>query len=267
MKSQQLPLITKMTRPNPASTTFPLFAILPTELRQKIFLQATTTRRTLPLVYNTTTKTFHSPTPPPALLSTSHFSRLSALNQYTLSFGTTISPPKIYFNPHFDTLYLPRYQEMGYDSSLRDFRSLVSDPSSLLDEVRSVAVDHVRGDIKRPWEAYNKASFIRSFPKLEEIIIILGDERGEEEEIGVNEEVEFVEPKGDPERLLMVWYYFRQSFLQEERLLEEVCRESGTEYEGFSLPVVRIKRKVRKGSGEKSTGVVGLGEALDGMRL
>lgn len=155
---------------------------------------------------------------------------------------------------------------MGYDSSLRDFRSLVSDPSSLLDQVRCVAVDHVRGDIKRPWEAYNKASFIRSFPNLEEIIIILGDE--ESDEIGVNEEIEFVEPKGDPERLLMVWYYFRQSFLQEERVLEEVCRESGAEYEGFCLPVVRIRRKVRKGMGAGRDGEsVGLVEGFEGMKL
>jgi hypothetical protein len=255
-----------MAPPTVTPTTFPLFALLPTELRQKIFLHATTTRRTLPLTYNPTTKTFHSPTPPPVSLSVSHSSRLATLQQYTLSFGTSASSPQIYFNPYFDTLYLPRHLEMGYDSTLRDFRSLVTDPSSLLEEVRSVAVDHVRGDIKRPWEAYNKASFIRSFPKLEEIIIVLGDEDGEE--IGFNEEVEFVEPKGDPERLLKVWYYFRESFLQEERSLEEVCRESGREYEKFILPVVNIKRKTRRGmGGKKAGGVVGLEEALEGMRL
>ena len=89
----------------------------------------------------------------------------------------------------------------------------------------------------------------------------------EQGEIGVNEEVEFLEPKEDPEKLLMVWYYFRQSFLQEEKLLEEVCREMEKEYERFNLPVVRIRRKVRKGYGGKLTGVVGLEEALDGMRL
>jgi 2EXR family len=255
-----------MTPPAPIPTTFPLFAALPTELRQKIFLHATTVPRTLSLTYDSTTKTFHTLTPPPILLSTTHSSRLSALQQYTLSFGTSTSPPRIYFNAHFDTLYVPRHQEMGYDSTLRDFRSIVSGSSYLLDQVRSVAVDHVRGDIKRPWEAYNKASFIRSFPNLEEIIIILGDE--ESDDIGVNEEVEFVEPKGDPERLLMVWYYFRQSFLQEERLLEEVCRESGAEYKSFDLPVVRIRRKVRKGEGGGSQGgIVKLGDALEGMRL
>jgi 2EXR family len=218
------------------------------------------------MTYNPTTRSFHSPASPPALLSTTHSSRLAALQQYTISFGTTTSSPKIYFNPHFDTLYLPRHLEMGYDSTLRDFRSLVTDPSSLLDEVRCVAVDHVRGDIKRPWEAYNKASFIRSFPKLEEIIIVLGDEK--DDEIGVNEEVEFVEPKCDPETLLTMWYYFRQSFLQEEKLLEEVCKESGREYEKFVLPVVNIKRKVRKVKGcdiEKE--VMRLEAALLDMRL
>ncbi|PMD36136.1 hypothetical protein L207DRAFT_515861 [Hyaloscypha variabilis F] len=253
-----------MTHPTP--TAFPLFALLPTELRQKIFFHATAAHRTLPLTYDPSTKTFHSPTPPPTLLSTTHSSRLAALNRYALSFGTTTSSPKIYFNPQCDTLYLPRHLEMGYDSTLRDFRRLVIDPTSRLDEVRSVAVDHVRGDIKRPWEAYNKAFFIRSFPKLEEVIIVLNDE--EDDEINVNEEVEFVELKGDPERLLKVWYYFRQSFLEEEKLLEEVCKESGREYVAFSLPMLRIKRKVKKGpAGERASGIMGLEEALEGMRL
>ena len=125
--------------------------------------------------------------------------------------------------------------------------------------MRSVAVDHVRGDIKRPWEAYSKASFIRSFPNLEDIIIVLNDE--EQGEIGVNEQVEFLESKEDPEKLLMVWYYFRQSFFQEEKLVEEVFREMGKEYMRFNLPVVRIRRKVRKGYGRKLTAVVGLEEA------
>jgi hypothetical protein len=160
---------------------------------------------------------------------------------------------------------------MGYDSTLRDFRCLVSDPFSLLDEVRSVAVDHVRGEIKRPWEAYNKASFIRSFPKLEEIIIVLDDENGEGEgEIESHEEVNFVEPKGDPERLLMVWYAFQQSFLQEEKVLEEVCRESGRAYEVFNLPVVKIRRKVRKSKGANvrgSSGIAGINGALEEIRL
>lgn len=131
---------------------------------------------------------------------------------------------------------------MGYDETLRDFRTLVSDPSSLLSDVRRIALDHVRGDIKRPWESYNKASFIRSFPNLEEIIIVLSDE----EEIGVGEEIDFVMPRCDPERLLRMWYYFRESFLQEERVLEEVCRESGREYRKFVLPAIRIRGKGRK---------------------
>jgi len=260
-----------MTPRTQSPATFPFFPQLPTELRQNIFLHAATTPRTLPLTYNPSTQTFHSPVPPPTLLSTTHSSRLCALQQYTPSFGTSSSLPKLYFNPHFDTLYLPRHLEMGYDSTLRDFRSLVSDPSSFLDEVRSVAIDHVRGDIKRPWEAYNKASFIRSFPKLEEIIVVLNDEQGKDDgRIGVHEEVEFVEPKGDPERLLMVWYYFRQSFLQEEKMLEEVCRESGREYEIFNLPVVKIRRKVRKGRGADrggESGVKGIDEALEAMTL
>jgi hypothetical protein len=130
---------------------------------------------------------------------------------------------------------------MGYDDSLRDFKKLVRDETGLLDEVRHVAIDHVQLDIKRPWESYNKAMFLRSFRKLEEVTLVLSNEN-----LPSNKEMLFQDPKVDPERLLRIWYYFRQSFWAEERLLEGIYKDSGRVYEAFTLPTVRIKAKVAK---------------------
>ncbi|KAK0124816.1 hypothetical protein ONS96_008697 [Cadophora gregata f. sp. sojae] len=236
---------------------FTIFSNLPSELRVKIWQQACFPR-TLTLTYNSTISSFTSTTPPPTLLSVSRESRHEALRIYTLSFGTTSQPPQTYFNPLFDTLYLPRHQEMGYDETLRDFRQLVHDPSCLLNQVRYVAIDHVNVDVKRPWESYNKAVFLRSFKHLDEIALILnadgtgaGDisppllSPSQTTEIKKQSQVKliFEELRIDPERLLKIWYYFRQSFMIEERLLEDICRDSGREYQAFELPTVRILAK------------------------
>ena len=139
---------------------------------------------------------------------------------------------------------------MGYDETLRDFRELVrSEENECLDEVRSVAIDHVGVDVKRPWESYNKASFLRGFKKLDEIILVLGDLMDTfdgEDEIGVYGDVEFAHPREHPETLVRVWAHFRGQFVAEERLLESVANVAGREYEPFVLPTVRIREKILK---------------------
>jgi len=139
---------------------------------------------------------------------------------------------------------------MGYDETLRDFRELVrSEEKEWLDEVRSVAIDHVGADVKRPWEPYNKASFLRGFKKLDEIILVwrnLMDVLDGEDEIGVHVDVEFVHPRENPETLVRVWAHFRGQFIAEERLLENVAKVVGREYEPFVLPTVRIREKILK---------------------
>ncbi|PVH83460.1 hypothetical protein DL98DRAFT_412676 [Cadophora sp. DSE1049] len=234
---------------------FTVFPNLPSELRIKIWQQACYPR-TVTLTYTSSTSSFTSSTPPPTLLSVTHESRDEALRIYTLSFGTTSQSPRTYFNPLLDTLYLPRHQEMGYDETLRDFRQLVQDPTGLLNQVRYVAIDHVNVDVKRPWESYNKAVFLRSFKHLDEIALILnadGTGAGDISPLSPTKTTQvkkasqgkliFEELLIDPERLLKIWYYFRQSFMIEERVLEDVCRDSGREYEAFELPTVRILAK------------------------
>lgn len=131
---------------------------------------------------------------------------------------------------------------MGYDETLRDFRKCVKDEEGLLDEVRKVAIEHVDLNVKRPWESYNKASLLRSFKMLEEVVLV--QLRSDGQHLGWDEEVEFLPAKGDPEALLRIWVDFRQAFAVEERLLEKVCEEMGRGYEAFYLPSLRLKRKV-----------------------
>jgi hypothetical protein len=150
---------------------------------------------------------------------------------------------------------------MGYDETLRDFRELVNDEGrEIFNEVNTVAIDHVDVDIKRPWESYNKASFIRSFRNLSEVVLVVGEEKRpglfkewlDEEDEAIKEGVEFVQPRVDPELLLRFWAGFRQSFVTEERLLEDVCRAVGREYGPFALPAVRIMSKIPKRKAEET---------------
>lgn len=259
-----------------AATTFTIFSLLPSELRCKIWASACYPR-ILTVTYSSLTSSFHSSTPTPTLLSVSRESRSEALRIYTLSFGASTSPPNIHFNPYLDTLYLPRYGEMGYDDTLRDFRNIVSDPEESLDEVRSIALDVVALEVKRPWEGYNKASLLRSFRNLQEVILVLGSNNSEDEqdeqEPTRKEVIHFKEPKDNPERLLKIWYYFRQSFIAEEKLLEEVCQAAGKPYSPFTLPTVKIRAKscafnmAQDQRDGFQSGVQDLEYAMEGMRI
>jgi hypothetical protein len=229
--------------------TFTLFPNLAPELRLKIWSHACFAQ-TITLLYSQTTDTFTSTSIPPAALSVNRESRAEALRTYKLSFGTKSHEASIYFNPYEDTLYLPRCREMGYDETLRDFRELVrAEEKECLDEVRSVAIDHVGVDVKRPWESYNKAMFLRGFKKLDEIVLVwrdIMDTFDGKDEIGVYGDVEFVHPKEHPETLVRVWAHFRGQFVTEERLLEDIAKVVGREYESFVLPTVRIREKILK---------------------
>jgi hypothetical protein len=222
--------------------SFHLFSNFPPEIRLTIWSYACTPR-TVTIRYILEADKCLSSSKPPAVLAVSRESRYQALKTYKLCFATASEPARIYFNPCQDTLYLPRHREMGYDDTLRDFRRLVVDEEATLEEVRKVAIEHVHLDIKRPWESYNKAALIRSFRKLEEVVLVLLD--NERAQIGLDEEVAFVPTKVHPEKLLRMWVDFRQAFIMEERILEDVCSESGRDYELYTLPSVRLRRKAR----------------------
>ncbi|RDL39979.1 uncharacterized protein BP5553_04319 [Venustampulla echinocandica] len=241
MSTSQIPQrLSRSTGP----TDFHLFPRLAPELRLKIWREACSPR-TVTIRYSLEQDRCICASKPPAILHTSHESRTEALKTYKLCFGTPSHPAHIYFSPYRDTLYLPRHREMGYDETLRDFKTLVEDREGVLNEIRHVAIEHVDPGVKRPWEPYNKASVLRNFPKLQEVTLVLCNSKGQET-VDLDEEVEFVPPKEDPGKLLRLWVDFRQNFVMEERMLENVSRELGKEYKRFTLPRVQIKTKVRR---------------------
>ena len=225
-----------------AATTFTLFPKLAPELRIKIW-QYACEPRTVSVRYIPSLDRCLSPPNRQPYCKHAMSPQGEALRMFSLSFGTRSSPPRIYFNPYRDTLYLPRHRQMGYDETLRDFGTLVVD--GMLDEVRLIAVDHVDVEIKRPWESYNKASLIRGFPHLHVVDVVLCAKNTGTEDWG--REVQFVEPREDIEEILRIWAGFRAELLvMQERDLEEICKMIGRDYVKFSLPTVRIKTKMLK---------------------
>ncbi|KAK1783162.1 hypothetical protein QBC45DRAFT_155694 [Copromyces sp. CBS 386.78] len=246
----------ELTPSAPTSTprTFTLFPLLPTELRLAIW-QASCHPRILEIHYCPSQDRCFTPSKPPVILSVCRESRHEALSRiYAKAFGTRTHPSgSIYFAPELDILYIPRYYEeeedfhhhaqkggrrleqeqkdrqrrimsMGYSETARDFGQYVLNTTEL---VKNLAIDHVRPEIRRPWETYSKFCLIRSFPKLERAFLILdntttttttilGDtamEELEEEEEG--DQIEFIDPTESKEEIMRLMENVSASFTHE----------------------------------------------------
>ncbi|KAG9238485.1 hypothetical protein BJ875DRAFT_40012 [Amylocarpus encephaloides] len=243
-------------------TSFHLFPSLVPELRLKIWRHACESPRTVTVRYDLERDHCLTTSRPPSVLQACHESREETLKIIRLYFGTHTSPPTTYFNPYQDTLYLPRHREMGYDDTLRDFRKLVRDDEGALDEIKRVAIDSVDLDIKRPWESYNKASFLRGFSNLEEVILVMPGDK-----IRLEEHVEFVSARDDTEKLLRTWVTFRQAFNMEETMLERMCNDMGRDYQLWTLPTVRLRAKTRARVQRKSIDVEETVAKLSGLMM
>ena len=168
-------------------------------------------------------------------------------------FGTASSPSNIPFHPTNDTLYFPRRSTMGYDDSLRDFGASMATPSDL-QRVRVVALDSVDPREKRPWESYDKTVFVKSFPRLENVVMVRGLNRAWLSNIPramgpVQEEreVEFVPVEG--EEGTRVAKGFEAAFFMEEEALSRIRCEMGEEYITATLPPVMVvsKKRIERG--------------------
>jgi len=150
---------------------------------------------------------------------------------------------------------------MGYDETLRDFRSFLTLPEEL-DAVKWLGLDHVDVEVKRPWESYDKAVLIRSFSHLAEIFLIMHSDDSREGHWPASTDLiddvawsakprremtttgEFFVPCRDrPEELFRIWADFRRNFMSEQRMLEDVERDLGKEVRRVELPTVRIVEK------------------------
>ncbi|KAK3398254.1 hypothetical protein B0T20DRAFT_203522 [Sordaria brevicollis] len=254
------------TTTSPTSRTFILFPLLPTELRLAIW-QASCHPRILEIHYCPSQDRCFTPSKPPVILSVCRESRHEALSRiYAKAFGTRTHPTgSIYFAPDLDILYIPRYYEeeedfhhhqkgkraeeaekerrrrlmsMGYSETARDFGTYVLNTTDL---IKNLAIDHVRPEIRRPWETYSKFCLIRSFPNLERAFFILDnsttspgtstaaatitmgetvcepdpmdlDEEDEEEE---EDQIEFIDPTESKEEIMRLMDSVSASFTHE----------------------------------------------------
>lgn len=265
MCTQQLLVATPPARPKSDLTvsltaespkeerTFHLFSHLPIELRFKIWRDTFAPRNVL-ITYSPQTGKCSSSTPLPATLSVNREARYETLRYYRQCFATKIDSTGKYiiFNPRLDTLYFPRRGEMGYDASIRDFSAVLSNTDEL-NLVRRIALDVVQAGIKRPWEAYDKAVLIKSFPLLQTLVLVLKKKevwlsnlprdflaekrRGaiEFRSLDSREEAEKVE--GD----------FRMQFANEEEELRRMWASDGVLYERRELGAIEVVEKRRVG--------------------
>ncbi|KAK4683219.1 hypothetical protein QC764_123180 [Podospora pseudoanserina] len=186
-----------------APDEFHLFPFLPAELRLQIWRLALSPRVVV------LTQSFTSPTPPPTLLSVCHESRQESLRSLVL-----LPLINTYFHPGTDILYYPRpVSPLGY--------STPSPPADIcLELITKVAVDYVSSEIRREWEVYNKYSFLKSFPNLEEgYLVINAQESSSSSSSGNgdrgNRAIELIDPRGDKEEIMGIMERVRESFCYE----------------------------------------------------
>lgn len=228
---------------------FHFFPQLPPELRAKVW-EFATFPRVVVVAYNPATERVESDTPIPALLHVNQESRYEALRRYKKLFASK-SNPDCYtlYRPHFDTLYFPRHREMGYDDTLRDFATYMKKADDLACITR-LALDSVDNAVKRPWEAYDKAVLIKSFPNLATLYLVRQRKEGwlsnlPRDFLGEKmkaREIKFVDYE-DGEEAERVGREFEGQFEREEGMLRDIWASEGMEYEVHRLPPVKVVEK------------------------
>jgi hypothetical protein len=231
MLSNTIPSNTTPATTSSQPAMFAFFAFLPAELRLQIWREACETR-VVEVRYDAAQDLCHTQTQPPAILQVNAESRHEGLRLYRCLFGTRAQPDgRIYFCPDLDVLYWPRARGMiGYGDDCRDFSTLVLNTAPL---VQRLAVDHVRPEIRRPWETYNKFCLMRNFDALREAYLVLGPGEGDDNYSYSNYEtygsrtyghgraekttysgrhIEFVDPREDKATIMKLMDDVRQSF-------------------------------------------------------
>jgi hypothetical protein len=129
---------------------------------------------------------------------------------------------------------------MGYDETLRDFRTFLRHPAEI-DDVKWLALDYVDGKEKRPWEAYDKAVLISSFSALENVLLVL-TKQGDQTEPATG--VIFGEPRLQREEVTRIWWEFKSAWIAEESQRMDIDQELGRERTRWVLPFLKVVEKM-----------------------
>ncbi|KAK0629662.1 hypothetical protein B0T17DRAFT_490814 [Bombardia bombarda] len=195
-----------------ALEAFTLFDYLPAELRLEIWRHSCHAR-VVEVRYSQEQDRCLTTTKPPVVLHVCREARYEGLKLYVKAFMTpTHHDNPIYFSPTMDILYVPRCGNMGYGDTARDFGLYVRDT---IEHIHSLAIDHVKPEIRRPWETYNKYCLLRNFPYLREAFLILALDPQDSEHPYRNGEIELVDPRGDQREVMRLMDNVRQSFTYE----------------------------------------------------
>jgi len=149
-------------------------------------------------------------------------------------------PRYFYHHPHHDTLYLPRPGPaddpfgLGYGDWARRLlhgpgaTRTASTPSLFSSSpvgrvVRRLALDYVPGEVRRPWEVFEKVWLIRACPRLAEAYLVVAGGGGSGgstsaaaaaagAEGAQGREVEFVDPAAGDAEIVRIMERVRESF-------------------------------------------------------
>lgn len=127
---------------------------------------------------------------------------------------------------------------MGYDDVSRSFTELVLDT----DDTINLAIDYVKPDIRRPWETYNKYALMQSFPKVQEVYLVLDNDEPDEEHD--HEDIDLVDPTGDILALCQLLSDVKESFFYEVGSNYTVGDTKEEFFEQPTLPPLVLKSKV-----------------------
>lgn len=233
-----------------APTSFHLFNSLPAELRFQIY-RLGSQPRVVSIAYDGLTDRCQTTTKPPAIMQVSREAREEASHWYHRAFSTYSRPGEyVYFNPVLDVLYFPRPDSLlGYDDAARDFSQRVRDTPL----VRSLAIDHVRPDVIRPWEPYNKLCLLQGFVNLTHTYLVFAEQDDSGSGARRGSEIELIDPRGDVSDVMRLIDGVIESFVHE--VGPTVCGlgvERGVEDQMYTMPFLEPKAKVSRGWRESS---------------
>ncbi|PQE11109.1 hypothetical protein CJF31_00000895 [Rutstroemia sp. NJR-2017a BVV2] len=169
------------------TASFTRFRELPTELRLRIWENASFFQRIVELNYCVVDRKFSISGPPPAILYVNQESREIALKFYSKSFGTINQPAEIYFNAVSDIIYLSSRQYEDEVMAISSHFRVCAESLPHQDHIQTIALGE-RWWTDSPYSAFFRLSepvgsigkFRSTYPHLKKVILVRGAPSEEE---------------------------------------------------------------------------------------